>query len=162
MSDINNLLKKYYKPEGYDLTRNQKINPAEKMSNEYHNKIRSENRRKHRHLILDELLTEIPFHLTKTQILQIRYWIDRFNDEFKSFNRKSSNETIILAFILIQRKQDKPRLNISKLSITRKYKLTQAKFTTIQNRLIFQLMRTTELKYTQSKYYNHEILKKEA
>ncbi len=142
------------------LTKYEKSTSAERYTTEYKRKLKQETARKNRHLILDELLTEIPFHITTDQETQIRYWIDRFNNNFKDFHRQASNETIILAFIIIQLKQENKRLNIEKLSISRKYNLTQRIFNNIQNELIFQLMKTTELRYTQSKYYNHEILKK--
>lgn len=147
MNDIEKLLRKYSKP-----TR------AEKCTKEYNKKMKREQYRKHRHLILNQLLNEIPHHYTNTEIQTIRYWIDRFNKNFKDFHRTSSNETIILAFLMIYWKQKNPKLKISKLPISQKYDLTEKKFILIQNRLIFQLMRTTELTYTQSKYVNHNYL----
>ena len=161
MTDYERLINKYYSTDGRDITANFKINKAEKVSNEFNRKLKKDSRRKNRHLILDELLTEIPFHLTNDQVKQIRYWIDRFNDGFKDFHRTSSNETIILAFIMIQRKWDNPKLNIERYRISKKYHLTKPKFINIQNRLIFKLMQTTELRYTLSKYHDHEILVKE-
>lgn len=161
MTDYERLINKYYAADGKDITANFRINKAEKVSNEFNRKLKKDSRRKHRHLILDELLIEIPFHLTNNQVTQIRYWIDRFNDSFKDFHRTSSNETIILAFIMIQRKWDNPKLNIERYSISKKYHLTKPKFINIQNRLIFKLMQTTELRYILSKYHDHEILVKE-
>ena len=161
MTDYNRLINKYYRPDGKNPTGNIKINNAEIISNEYDKTLKSDNRRKHRHLLLDELLNETPFRLKETQILQIRYWIDNFNEDFKGFHRRSSNETIILAFIMIQRKNTNPKLNVEKFSISRKYNLTNPVFINIQNQLIFELMRTTPLTYSQAKHYNHEILQKE-
>ena len=158
MSDINRLINKYYRKDGKNLTGNIKINNAEIISNEYDKTLKSDNRRKHRHLLLDELLNEIPFRLNETQTLQIRYWIDNFNEDFKGFHRRSSNETIILAFIMIQRKNTNPKLNVEKFSISRKYNLTNLVFESIQNKLIFRLMQTTPLLYNQQVYVNHEIL----
>jgi len=157
---IQRLLNKYYKPEGACLTADFKINPSEKHTKEYNKKMKREQYRKNRHLILQELLNEIPFRLNQNQVTQIKYWIDRFNDNFKDFHRRSSNETIILAFIMIQRKQANPRLEVERLSICKKYNLTYPVFINIQNKLIFQLMRTTELTYNQSKHLNHSILEK--
>jgi hypothetical protein len=149
MSDIKRLLNKYETP-----TR------AEKTSNEYNRKIRLETNLKNRHLILDQLLLEIPFHLNQLQVAQIRNWIDKFNPYFKEFHRQASNETILLAFIMIERKQVNKRLEVERFSISRKYKLTNKKFEVIQNNLIFQLMKHTPLTYTLSEKYNHEILDK--
>lgn len=149
MTNIKRLLNKY-----------ESLTPAEKTSNDYNKKYRLESRRKNRHLILDNLLLEIPFHLTQVQVQQIRKWIDLFNPYFKEFHRQCSNETIILALIMIQRKQANPRLDVERFSISRKYKLTSRKFTVIQNNLIFQLMRHTPLTYALSEKYNHEILVK--
>lgn len=160
MTNYTELIKKYYRNDGENMTATPKITSAERSSNEYHRKVRQAALKKHRHLILDELINEIPFRLTEPQILQIRYWIDNFNDNFKNFHRKSSNETIILAFIMIQRKKVNPKIQVERFTISRKYNLTHPVFETIQNRLIFELMRTTQLVYNQSRYYNHEILKK--
>ena len=150
MTNINQLLEKYEKPTS-----------AERTSQEYTHKQKTEKARKHKHLILDELLNEIPFTLKPYQIKQIQYWIDRFNDDFKSFHRNSSNETILLAFIMIQQMQADKGIKINKYKICKKYNLTQSKFETIQNQLIFRLMKTTELRYSQSRYYNHEKTDKE-
>ena len=152
MTDISKLIGKYYKKQGENMTSEFKINRAEKHTPKYNRKLKKQQYNRHRHLILDELLTEIPYRFTDSEIQGVRYWIDRFNDDFKEFHRQSSNETIILAFLLIYWKQKNPKLNISRLSIAKQYDLNEAKFTLIQNRLIFQLMRTTELTYNQSKY----------
>lgn len=149
MSDIKQLIRKYEKP-----TR------AEKYTKKYQNRLNTEKARKHRHLILDELLKEVPFILQPYQIDQIRHWIDTFNKNFKDFHRQASNETIILAFIMIQRKHTNPQTKVYKFQICEKYNLTTPVFELIQNRLVFQLMRTTPLTYTLSKKYDHEILNK--
>ena len=161
MSNIESLLNKYYKQEGANLTAHQKINKAEKHTPEYNKKLKREQYRRNRHLILKQLLNEIPFTLKPYQIKQIQYWIDRFNDDFKSFHRNSSNETILLAFIMIQQMQADKGIKINKYKISKKYNLTLSKFETIQNQLIFRLMKTTELRYSQSRYYNHEKTDKE-
>jgi hypothetical protein len=158
MTDISKLMNKYYKRVGQNSTAIENIRPAEKRSPEYNKQLKRTQYNRHRHLILDELLTEIPHHYTTSEIESIRYLIDRFNDNFKDFHRQSSNETIILAFMMIYWKQKNPKLKVSELPISRKYDLNKDKFELIQNRLIFQLMRTTELTYSQAKYVNHEYL----
>ena len=158
MNDIETLMNKYYKKVGQDSTAIETPTPAEKHTSNYNTRLKRDQYNRHRHLILDELLTEIPHHFTDSEVETIRYWIDRFNDNFKDFHRTSSNETIILAFLMIYWKQKNPKLKVSKLAISNKYDLTENRFTLIQNRLIFQLMRTTELTYTQAKYVNHEYL----
>ena len=92
MTNYNKLLKKYEKPTKY-----------EKYSNEYQNKINQEMARKNRHLLLDELILEVPFIVKKSHKETIRMWIDDFNTDFKDFHRQSSNETILLAFIFLLR-----------------------------------------------------------
>ncbi len=159
-NNIEHLLNEYYKPIGANKTATIKINPSEKHTKEYNRKMKKEQYKRHRHLILDQLLNEIPFKLKQYQIQQIRYWLDRFNDNFKEFHYNSSNETIILAFIMIQWKQQNPKLYVANMPICRKYKLTTPKFELIQNRLIFQLMKTTELTYSQAKHVNHNLLEK--
>ena len=146
MNDIKQLIKKYEKPT-----------PAERYTKEYQNRINTEKARKHRHLILDELLNETPFILKPYQIEQIRHWIDIFNQDFKTFHRQASNETIILAFIMIQRKQTNPQTKVYKFRICEKYNLTTPIFELIQNRLIFKLMQTTPLQYNQKIILDHSI-----
>ena len=160
MTDIKKLLNTYYKNDGKNLTGSFQIQNAERLSNDYDLKLKSDNRRKHRHLLLDELILEVPFNLHDNQIQQIRYWIDTFNEDFKGFNRRASNETIILAFIMMQRKNTNPKLNVEKFSISKKYNLNNTVFESIQNRLIFRLMQTLPLTYSQARYVNHEILEK--
>ena len=158
MNDIETLIGKYYKKVGQDSTAIETPIPAEKHTSNYNTRLKRDQYNRHRHLILDELLTEIPHHFTTSEIETVRYWIDRFNTNFKDFHRQSSNETIILAFLMIYWKQKNPKLKISKLAISRKYYLDDNKFELIQNRLIFRLMCTVELKYNQAKYVNHEYL----
>ena len=160
MTDIKKLLNTYYKNDGKNLTGSFQIQNAERTSNDYDLKLKSDNRRKHRHLLLDELILEVPFNLHDNQITQIRYWIDTFNEDFKGFNRRASNETILLAFIMMQRKNTNPKLNVEKFSISKKYNLNNTVFESIQNRLIFRLMQTLPLTYSQARYVNHEILEK--
>lgn len=158
MTDIHELINKYYKPVGKNTTAIPTITPAEKTSKEYNRQMKKKQYNRHRHLILDELLSEIPYHYTRNDIITIKYWIDRFNDNFKEFHRQASNETIILAFLMILWKQKNPRLKIHESRISRKYGLNRDKFELIQNRLIFKLMRTTELTYNQAEYVNQEYL----
>ena len=68
MSNIESLLNKYYKKEGANLTAHQKINKAEKHTPGYNKKIKREQYRRNRHLILKQLLNEIPFTLKPYQI----------------------------------------------------------------------------------------------
>ena len=161
MTDINKLIRTYYTADGENMTATPRKDKRECVSNEYNQQIKQESNRKNRHLILDQLLNETPFTLSEPQIQQIRYWIDTFNPYWKQFHRQASNETILLAFIMIQRKDTNPKIRVQRFSISRKYKLTPAVFENIQNRLIFLLMKTTPLTYNQSKHYNHEILIKQ-
>lgn len=161
MVNYNKLIDKYYKKEGENATAHFKYKDGERTSNEFRNARRLEEKEKHRYLLFQELLNEIPFHLNKSQVKQIGYWLKKFNKDFKQFHRRSSEKTIILAFIMIQRKNVKPKIQVDKFGICKKYNLTPPVFELIQNRLIFELMRTTELTYNQSKYYDHELLIKE-
>ena len=156
MSNIEQLFQKYYNPEGQNLTAYEKRHRAEHTSNQYRNKQLQTARLKHRHLILDQLLNEINFTVKPYQIERVGYLIDRFNTDLKNLHRQSSDETIILALIMVQYKQENPKMDIGTMRISRKYKLTNHKFTIIQNRLIHQIMKTTELQYSQEKYVNQE------
>ena len=160
MTDIKKLLHTYYKTDGKNPAGNFKINNAEMISNEYDLKLKSDNRRKHRHLLLDELLLETPFNLHGNQVTQIRYWIDTFNEDFKGFHRRSSNATILLSFIMMQRKNTNPKLNVEKFTKKTTNKKKNNINKSIQNRLIFRLMQTLPLTYNQARYVNHEILEK--
>ena len=154
MENINHLIQKYYTPDEANLTANNKKAPGERYTNTYRQQQRQEANKKNRHQLLNTLLNETPFHLTKTQIQEIRYWIDTFNPYWKHFHRQSSDETILLAMIMIQEKHDNKRLKVEQYSISQKYKLTTPIFTNIQNQLIFELMRTTPLTYNQyTKFY---------
>ena len=156
MTEINQLINKYYKNDGLNNTGSNRRVKGEMTSKEYYNNERQEASKQNKHLILDQLLNEIPFRLNQKQVQQIRRWIDLFNNDWKEFHRQASNETIILALIFIQYKQANKGIKLEKYTITEKYKLTPAIFETIQNELIFQLMKTTELRYSQNKYYDHE------
>lgn len=160
MTDIKRLMNKYYSNDGKNMTGTPKRNKYEQTSKEYNKRQRTEYNLKLRQSILNGLLNEIPFHVTETQTQQIRYWITMFNKDFKNFHRQSSNETILLAFIFIQQKQVNKRINVEQYSISKKYNLTTPIFETIQNELIFQLMRTTPLQYNQKKVLDNSILQK--
>ena len=161
MTNIETLIKKYYKKEGENITASPKKTSAECYTNQYHKIEKMKANRKHRHNILTELLKETPFTLSYNQKEQIRYWIDLFNEDFKQFHRQASNETIILSFIMIQQKKANPRLTVENYTISEKYHLNTPTFELIQNRLIFQLMKTTPLTYSQSKYHMKEKYEKQ-
>lgn len=158
MNDIVKLLEKYYKCDGDNLTGIEKPTRAEKTTKDYNRKMKKKQYNRNRHLILDVLLNEVPYKFKTYQIVQVRYWIDRFNDNFKDFHRQASNEAIILAFLLIHWKQENPKLKISNLPITHKYNLTIEKFILIETRLLFKLMQSTELVYNQRRYVNSNLL----
>ena len=128
MTDINKLIQKYYSPIGENRTATPKKDKAECYTKEYQQQQRLEANRRNRHLLLDQLLNEIPFNLTSGQIEDIRKWINEFNPYWKDFHRQASDETILLAFIMIQRKQQNKRLKVERFSISRKYNLTEAVF----------------------------------
>lgn len=160
MTEINQLINKYYKNDGLNNTGSNRRVKGEMTSKKYYNDERQEASKQNKHLILDQLLNEIPFRLNQKQVLQIRRWIDLFNKDWKEFHRQASNETIILALILIQHKQANPRIKPEKYSISHKHRLTLSTFTLIQNRLIFLQMKHTPLTYTLSERYDHELLNK--
>ena len=160
MTEINQLINKYYKNDGLNNTGHNRRVKGEMTSKKYYNTERQEATRQNKHLILDQLLNEIPFRLNQKQVQQIRNWIDLFNQDWKDLHRKASNETIILALILIQHKNRNPKIKPEKYSISHKYRLSIATFTLIQNRLIFLQMKHTPLTYTLSNRYDHELLNK--
>lgn len=147
--NVDFLLKKYEKPT-----------KAERYSNEYQNKINQEAAKKNRHLILDELIGEVPFTVKKSHEDTIRMWIDDFSTEFKDFHRQASDETIILAFIFLMRKEDYPYLNVSNYAISKKYGVTPKVFELIICRLVLKLLKTMPIIYRQSVRKDHDILQK--
>ncbi len=159
-NNINHLLHKYYKKEGANLTATPIKNKKEQYTNKYQQQTRQEYNHRKRQAILSELLRETPITLNPIQIKQIRYWITTFNKDFKEFHRQSSNETIILAMIIIQAKNTNPKIQLEQYKITKKYHLTCPIFTLIQNRLIFKLMQTTPLTYNQQIFLDHHIANK--
>ena len=150
MTNYERLLKKYSKS----------YVPGECHSPEYQLQNKITQRIKNRHLILDELLLEIPFKLHEYEIQRIRYFIDTFTD-FKTFHRRVSNETILLAFIFLMRTLTNPKTDVEKFRISKKYGLTNPVFRLIICRLNEQLMMTAPLILRQTRHYNQEILYKE-
>ena len=148
MTNINTLLTTY-----------KNYQPGERTSKEYQKKQRQQKTLKHKQLLLDQLTNETPFTLKKYQKAQIKKWITLFNPYWKTLHRQSSDETIILALIFIQQKQSNKSLNIQEYSITRKYDLTCSKFISIQNNVIFLLMKTTPLTYTLNNQYDPLLYK---
>lgn len=162
MTKINKLLQTYYTPDGKDLAGYNKKHYHERYTGDYAKKENIEKNLRYRHGILSDLLQEVPFTLTPLQIQQIRYWITTFNPYWKQFHRQARDETIVLAFIMIQQKNANPRLQIENYSICETYKLNTPKFNLIQNRLIFMLMKTIPVTYNQARYVNHvELMKGE-
>ena len=159
-NNINHLIHKYYTPDGANKTANPRKHKNEQYTKQYTKQTRQQHNQRKRQAILSELLREAPILLTPTQTQQIRYWINQFNNDFKNFHRQASNETIILAFIIIQAKQANPKIQLENYKICHKYNLTCPIFTLIQNRLIFKLMQTTPLTYNQKKVLDNHIANK--
>lgn len=125
-----------------DLYENSAYVKGERHSREYKKKIRDETKRKHRHLIFDELLVEAEtLHLTRDQIKIVRYLIDDFNDEFKQLHRNASEEAVVLAFMFYVKKIITPKTRLSSYRITSKYKLTNNMFETILCRMLLKFMK---------------------
>ena len=154
---IEKLLQKYYTPEGKNLTATEKRTKKEQTTTKYNKKRKQEHNQRKRQAILTQIIQELPFTLHKDRITQIRYWINTFNPTFKDFHRQATDETIILALILIQRKQQNKRIRIEDYTITQKYNLTTPIFINIQNELIFKLMQTTPLTYNQKIVLDNSI-----
>ena len=136
---------------------------GEQHSKETKKRIRYESKRKNRHLILDELLTEATaLQLTKDQIKIIRYLIDEFNTCFKDLHRRVSEETIILAFIFYVKMIDTPKIRIDSYRISTKHHLTNHVFETIVCRMLLQFMKKCPIRpYNDYSKDEHEILIKE-
>ena len=136
---------------------------GERTSNEYQKKSRYERWRKNRHLILDELLLEANgVTLSNNQIKIIRYLIDEFNENFRSLHYRSSDETIILAFIFYMKKVESPRIRLNNYRICTKYELTDTVFEIITCRLLLHFMKKCPIRpYHNYNNDKHEILIRE-
>ena len=136
---------------------------GEIRSNETKKNIRNESKRKHRHLILDELLNEAEkLQLNKNQIKIVRYLIDDFNEEFQELHRQVSEETIILTFMFYVKMIDEPRTRITAYKISTTYNLTDRVFETIICRMLLKFMKKCPIRpYHNYSKDEHEILIKE-
>lgn len=145
---IEKLLKKYEKPTS-----------AERYTKKYKRELKQKQRIKNRHLLLDELTNEIPFHLTNTQIRTIRYFIDTVKD-FNKLHRRCSNKTILLAMIFLLRTLDKPKTNVDEYSISKKYGLNNTNFRLIICRLNNEILKSLPITMHETKRDNYEYLEK--
>jgi hypothetical protein len=145
---IEKLLKKYEKPTS-----------AERYTKKYKRELKQKQRIKNRHLLLDELTNEIPFHLTNTQIRTIRYFIDTVKD-FNKLHRRCSNKTILLAMIFLLRTLDKPKTNVDEYSISKKYGLNNTNFRLIICRLNNEILKSLPITIHETKKDNYEYLEK--
>ena len=145
---IEKLLKKYEKPTS-----------AERYTKKYKRELKQKQRIKNRHLLLDELTNEIPFHLTNTQIRTIRYFIDTVKD-FNRLHRRCSNKTILLAMIFLLRTLDKPKTNVDEYSISKKYGLNNTNFRLIICRLNNEILKSLPITIHETKRDNYEYLEK--
>ena len=148
MNHIQYLLKKY-----------NKTNPAERHTKEYKKQQKQKQRIKNRHLLLDELLNEIPFHLTGTQIETIRYFIDTIKN-FNNIHRRCSNKTILLAMIFLMRTLTKPKTNVDEYSISKKYGLNNTNFRLIICRLNNEILKNYPIIIHETKKDNYLYLEK--
>jgi hypothetical protein len=145
---IEKLLKKYVKPTS-----------AERYTKKYKRELKQKQRIKNRHLLLDELTNEMPFHLTNTQIRTIRYFIDTVKD-FNKLHRRCSNKTILLAMIFLLRTLDKPKTNVDEYSISKKYGLNNTNFRLIICRLNNEILKSLPITIHETKRDNYEYLEK--
>ena len=148
MTDINKLLKQYEKPTS-----------AERYTKTYKKQLKQKQRIKNRHLLLDELNNEIPFHLTNTQISTIRYFINTVKD-FNRLHRRCSNKTILLAMIFLMRTLDKPKTNVDEYSISKKYGLNNTNFRLIICRLNNEILMSLPITIHETKQDNYIYLEK--
>ena len=155
MTDIKQLLNKYETPYG----ENRRVK-NEHTSKNYRNNQRKNAMVKDRHLTLDLLLNETHQPLNIPQKQAVKKWIDLFQNDWKNLHRQSKDETILLALIIIQYTNTHYKLPQTLKEACLKYNLDWKKYTIIQNRVIFLLMKNTPLKYTISenlRQYQREI-----
>ena len=148
MTNYKHLLQKYEKPTS-----------AERYSQEYKRKLKQKQAIKNRHLLLDELLNEIPFHLTNEEIDIIRHFINTIKN-FNNLHRRTSNKGILLAMIFLMRTLTKPKTNVDEYSISKKYGLNNTNFRLIICRLYDEILKNLPLTIHQTKKDNYYYLEK--
>lgn len=129
----------------YLIKKYKKVHPAERYTRQYKSMIRTEQRIKNRHLILDELLLEAPFYITNAEKQRIRYMIDTYNN-FNDLHRRCSEECIILAFIFFIHKLRNTKRVPQDYRICNKYGLTDRNYTLIVTRLCNMVMESQPLR----------------
>lgn len=122
--------------------------------------IRDESKRKHRYLLLDELITEANLPFTGDQKQMARYLIDTYSDDLKALHRRASTETILLAFIFYLKKVQKPSIRLGDYAITRKYELSDDVFEIILCRMLLEFLKKTPILPRQSTKDEHDTLYK--
>lgn len=133
---------------------------GEKRSREYEKKVEYAKKLKHRNLILDELILECPvdLKLNSDQVMMVRNLITTFNHLFKYLHGKASEETIILSFIIFERKVEKTSIKIEDYRICKKYNLTSPVYMNIISKIADYYMLTSPLTIKQTTSYDHELL----
>jgi len=156
MTDIKKILRKYETIDG----QNKRVK-GEITTDNYRNMERQTANLKDKHLLLDKVLNDIDQPLNPQQKTEIKKWIDTFKDDWKTLHRQSKTETIILALIIIQYKNNHYKLTNTIKKACIDYDLDRQKFIFIQNRVIFLLMKHTPLQYTISEKYREYVKTKE-
>lgn len=112
--------------------------------------------------ILDDLLHEEPkLDLNQYEKTQVTYLIEK-TDNFNQLYRKTSTETIILAFIFYVKLCTNSDIRLETWSICGKYELTNRKYMIIITRLFNLYLRKQPLPITETTSYDHSILEKQS
>ena len=135
---------------------------GEIRSTEHNRKRKREEKRKNRHLLLDELLLETKTLIfTPNQKKLIRYLIDDFSNDFQELHRRASEKCIILAFMFFLKKIENPSIRLDRYKICNKYGLTDHVFELIICRLTLKFMHRIPIRPRQYTKDEHEILVRE-
>ena len=156
MTDIKKILRKYETIDG----QNKRVK-GEITTDNYRNMERQTANLEDKHLLLDKVLNDIDQPLNPQQKTEIKTWINIFKDDWKTLHRQTKTETIILALIIIQYKNNHYKLTNTIKKACIDYDLDRQKFIFIQNRVIFLLMKHTPLQYTISEKYREYVKTKE-
>jgi len=135
---------------------------GESRPQESQNRIKSDVRRKNRHLLLSELIHESNnLSLTDSQVQLVRYFIDDFHDDFKELHRRASEETIILAFIFYTMKLENPSIRLESYRIFGTYGLTDHIFEIVLCRMMSHFIRKCPITPVESYKDHHDIINRE-
>ena len=104
---------------------------GEVQSSETNLQIKQNQRRVKKHVLCDELISEVNLSFKRDEVDFVHFLIDRFHGDFKKLHGRAKNEAIILSFMFYVKKLDDSRININNYRVCKKYNLSDSVFETV-------------------------------